>query len=685
MLFYSFTLKCSKYAGKKTYFTLSSAFADSRSAGCHAVAEVNDLLYSENEDKRYLFISSGTPESWRMAAAFSEKEKISPQVLCDYLKSPLKAKGGVQTFSVSNLREITAKEFNEAFRKADDKDYLDDCRQALYRLDIDFFDNAEFKLREEITPADALTKKEALSRAQKILADQSLIDELSRIYSNKNVQRFYGHPVHYKLVAGNREAALEIVRLLVEALHSRNRLLSRRLSVISEITEGCYNESDLVSLFRRATGTTIVIELRGSNGNHGNYASAYERVTSYFSDLVQKHHQDVLCVFIEHSDNPGFTPSLMAKVEEHINVIEVNEGAGNRQEATNYLRRLVKNADYEVMSAKEIKEALTEKLSYTASDIYRIYNKFYNTGLKDKLYRAYQTANYVTVKKEKPKGDAYVHLQEMVGLTEVKGIIDQIIAANKVQKMRSEVGLAQQKSALHMIFTGNPGSAKTTVARLLAEILKKEGVLESGAFVECGRSDLVGQFVGWTAPQVRQTFRQARGGVLFIDEAYSLVDDRDGCYGDEAINTIVQEMENQRDSVIVIFAGYRDKMEGFLEKNEGLRSRIAFHVDFPDYNADELTRILSLMAKDRGYELDGAVLTRCTDIFRAACAEKEFGNGRFVRNLLEQALMKQSRRIMEESGGKPLTRDELLRLTPSDFEVNLSDRYAKKNVGIGFV
>ncbi len=236
-----------------------------------------------------------------------------------------------------------------------------------------------------------------------------------------------------------------------------------------------------------------------------------------------------------------------------------------------------------------------------------------------------------------------------------------------------------------MIFTGNPGSAKTTVARLLAEILKKEGVLDSGTFVECGRSDLVGMYVGWTAPQVKRKFKEARGGVLFIDEAYSLVDGKDGLYGDEAINTIVQEMENQRDSVIVIFAGYKDKMKGFLARNEGLRSRIAFHVDFPDYDADELIQILSLMAKERGYELDDPILARCRDVFRAACAEKEFGNGRFARNLLEQAILKQSQRIMTESNGQPMTRDELLKLAPVDFEVNLSDRYAKKSIGIGFV
>ena len=681
MLFYGFKLEC-EYAGKKT---LAKAFEESRRDGWSAVARVNDLLCEESDEAKYVFISNGRPHAWQMAAAFSEKTKVSVQMLQELLKPALKERGGVKSFSVSGLHEITAQDFQKARRKADDENFLDDCRRTLFNLDVDYFDNCQFKLQEELQEEGTLTKKEAMLRTKELLPDQSLLDEMARIYSDENVRRFHGHPVHYKIVAGSQESALTAARLLTKALYSQGRLLSRRLAIISEIKEGCFDENDMENLFRWAAGTTLVIELRGSNEDHANYASAYERVTEFLSDLVKRYHHSALCIFIERTDNPGFTPSLLAKVEEHIDIIAISEGAGNRKEAAGYLRRLVKSADFEVMDKAEIEESLGEKTSFTASELFEIYNRFYKNGLKNKLYRAYKTATYVATDKNPTHGDAYKQLQEMVGLTEVKKIIDQIIAAHKVQQMRSKAGLAKQRSALHMIFTGNPGSAKTTVARLLAEILKREGVLDSGAFVECGRSDLVGKYVGWTAPQVKTKFRQARGGVLFIDEAYSLVDDRDGLFGDEAINTIVQEMENQRDSVIVIFAGYKDKMKSFLAKNEGLRSRIAFHVDFPDYNADELTQILVLMAKERGYEPDDLILAQCRSIFRDACAEKEFGNGRFVRNLLEQALLKQSQRLMAESGGKPMTRDELLRLAPSDFEVNLSDRYAKKRAGIGFV
>ena len=272
----------------------------------------------------------------------------------------------------------------------------------------------------------------------------------------------------------------------------------------------------------------------------------------------------------------------------------------------------------------------------------------------------------------------------MIGLTEIKGIVDQIINANKVQKVRSLMGLDSYGASRHMIFTGNPGSAKTTVARLLAQILKKEEILESGNLVECGRADLIAKYVGWTAKTVRKKFREAQGGILFIDEAYSLVDDSNS-FGDEAINTIVQEMENHREDVIVIFAGYPEKMESFLQKNEGLRSRIAFHLNFPDYTENELLEILVLMAKEKGYSsLDDATKEKCLDIFSSACKNEEFGNGRFARNLLEQAMLRQSDRIIRESKGKQISKRKLNTLIATDFEVNATKQYAKPAKRIGF-
>ena len=271
----------------------------------------------------------------------------------------------------------------------------------------------------------------------------------------------------------------------------------------------------------------------------------------------------------------------------------------------------------------------------------------------------------------------------MVGLTEIKSIIDQIVSSQKINKLRVEMGLDVTGISKHMIFTGNPGSAKTTVARLLTTILYEEKVIDRNRFVECGRQDLVGRYVGWTAKQVEEQFRKAMGGILFIDEAYSLVE-REGLYGDEAINTIVQMMENYRDTVIVIFAGYPDKMERFLEKNEGLRSRIAFHIDFPDYNADELCDILKLMSKNKGFTLDGEAEEKCRRIFDEACKNAEFGNGRFVRNLLEQAIIKQSSRLVNEYSNGKIDKSVVSLLSADDFDINAAKVYKTEKIAIGF-
>ncbi len=253
----------------------------------------------------------------------------------------------------------------------------------------------------------------------------------------------------------------------------------------------------------------------------------------------------------------------------------------------------------------------------------------------------------------------------MVGLNKAKEIINNAIDAYKVRGMYYSKGYKQDSASMHMVFTGNPGTAKTTVARLFSRILYENEVIPVGHIVEVGRGDLVGKYVGWTAKIVKEKFKEAKGGVLFIDEAYSLVDDRDGMYGDEAINTIVQEMENQRENVIVIFAGYPDKMEKFLDKNPGLRSRIAFHVHFDDYSTEDLLNIADIMAEDMGLKIVPDAKNKLRDIFNEAIQQKDYGNGRFVRNMLEKARLKQASRLIKLDYNK-VSADDVKQILPED-------------------
>lgn len=251
------------------------------------------------------------------------------------------------------------------------------------------------------------------------------------------------------------------------------------------------------------------------------------------------------------------------------------------------------------------------------------------------------------MKKERKPGTAKKELDNMVGLASVKDIIHKAIAHYKLNKLCIDKGITREKASLHMVFTGNPGTAKTTVARLFAEIMKDEEVLSTGTFVEVGRADLVGDHVGATAPLVKKKFKEAQGGVLFIDEAYALCDSYENGYGDEAINTLVQEMENHRDDVIVIFAGYTEPMQKFLDRNPGMLSRIAFQVNFEDYTTDELCDITKLMVSKKHMTITEAAMNKLRKNFDIAREESDYGNGRFVRKTLEEAEMNLAERILQ--------------------------------------
>ncbi|MBR4905099.1 MAG: AAA family ATPase [Selenomonadaceae bacterium] len=591
----------------------------------------------------------------------------------------------IKSIRVEDLEEITANKFAKIFDRANRSDNFNfDYYQVNQDLGLDSLENRTFKLSETICPEKRLTFEKATSKAEKLLADETFKEEFKRIYAKENAHHFYGQPVHYKIIAGNSNAALSLSNLLVAALYTNKRLVSRRINLISNVSENCYDEVDFEKILENAAGGTVIIELSGERVNTGQFAHAYEEVVNFIAETVKRFQRNTLCIFVELADKPGFAPQLTARLQDDLHIIELHEGAGNRDTALSYLKKLMTDDASALYTDEELLEAMGDKLTFSASDIYTIREKLFNNSLKNKTYPAYREIDRLSITSEDKSNDAYTDFQDMIGLVEQKALIEQIIAAHRVQKMRLDMNLDKQKAALHMCFTGTPGTAKTTVARLIAQILARDGVLKTGRFVECGRADLVAKYVGWTAKAVRAKFREARGGVLFIDEAYSLSDGEHATFGEEAINTIVQEMENHRDNVIVIFAGYPDKMKYFLDHNEGLRSRIAFHIDFPDYTPDELTEIFKLMAKKRGYEISDEVAEHCRKIFKRVAKKKNFGNGRFVRNLLEQAWLKQAQRIIKEKEDGTVTKEDLISFKVEDFDVNVDKKY-KHERKLGFV
>ncbi len=256
------------------------------------------------------------------------------------------------------------------------------------------------------------------------------------------------------------------------------------------------------------------------------------------------------------------------------------------------------------------------------------------------------------------------------------------MAFARMQKRMEELGGKPDNVSFNMMFTGNPGTAKTTVARLVARILYEEGIIKKGKFMEVGRSDLVAVYIGQTAVKIKKVFKDIKGGVLFVDEAYSLCDGYYNGYGDEALATIVQEMENNRDTV-VIFAGYPREMEELLNQNPGLRSRVPIRLHFDDYSLDELVAITEFEARRKGYRLARTAKTKIRDICDAAMKEKDFGNGRFCRLLVERAELKHALSITDRV--EKIGKTELFTLKNNDFEMPGNMQEEKNDIfSIGF-
>jgi probable Rubsico expression protein CbbX len=256
--------------------------------------------------------------------------------------------------------------------------------------------------------------------------------------------------------------------------------------------------------------------------------------------------------------------------------------------------------------------------------------------------------------------------EELVGLAPVKSRIREIAALLLIDKLRRNLGITAANPGLHMSFTGSPGTGKTTVGLKMADILYQLGYIKKGHLLTVTRDDLVGQYIGHTAPKTKEVLKKAMGGVLFIDEAYYLYKpDNERDYGSEAIEILLQVMENQRDELVVVLAGYKEPMDKFFESNPGLSSRIANHIDFPDYSTEELLKIAKLMLEEQQYQLTPDAEVALERYIQKRKERPLFANARSVKNALDRARMRQANRIFD-SRGQILTKKELVNLEAED-------------------
>lgn len=665
-------------------------FAGSRTTGR---SESNDNLYSRYSDSE---IESINDELYKLYLKYenyvlvvTDRGEFDLEVLAaitlTYRESPEMVAVILEKFPdccVASERNITCEEFRT---ELENRRLVSSGRTILGKLSIGyragFFDPFPFELEENVLTFPKTSKAKSMKRAKQILGSKNLIEEIERIYSRENLREYVGHPVHYLISAGDLGAAMDIEELLIRALDSNGRLPSCRQMIMKNITRSAYRDDRFKQVIESAEDGIMVMVL-DQQADIGRFATDFHDVTKCIGELVNKLKKDTLFIFIEIMGKSFRNDDALANITSRADIIQLTEGSGDKECAEKYLAELVSKTPFEVSDMKEVFGYLPKAESYTVTDIYSAFNSWYGSGLKTHVYKAYRDKKKFEIKVTKPKDKPYDELKSLIGLKEAKRVVDDIISAGKLMKAREQMGLNTEANSLHMLFSGNPGSAKTTVARLIAQILKEEDIVKSGAFVECGRQDLVGKYVGWTAKIVEDKFRAASGGVLFIDEAYSLVEDG-RTYGAEAINVITQLMENYRDSVIVIFAGYTEKMQEFLDQNEGLKSRISFHLNFPDYTSDELADILKLMSEKREYHIDEDAISYCREIFEKAVREENYGNGRFVRNLLEQAIIRQSSRVMEESAGRKLSKEEICILKRPDFK-DLTCSGVKQSSVMGF-
>lgn len=263
--------------------------------------------------------------------------------------------------------------------------------------------------------------------------------------------------------------------------------------------------------------------------------------------------------------------------------------------------------------------------------------------------------------------------QDLVGLAPVKQRIKEIAAFLVVSRARLQLGIESAQPNLHMCFTGNPGTGKTTVALRMAEMLHRLGYVRKGHVVSVTRDDLVGQYIGHTAPKTKEVLKKAMGGVLFIDEAYYLYrpeNERD--YGQEAIEILLQVMENNRDDLVVILAGYKDRMDTFFQSNPGMSSRIAHHIDFPDYTQPELLEIAKKMVATMHYKFDEKALIAMSEYIAHRQAQPHFANARSIRNALDRARLKHANRVFQyaSEASKDATAEELSTITEADIRAS---------------
>ena len=641
---------------------------------------VNDILneFNSNLEEGDLSINVTSIEKTQLKLSISSSLNSESDIEREIV-SLLQALGINPKYSIEK-EEVSVKEFAKSISDGTKQGFINDPDDICQKYTVG---DKRYCLRQNDFNEEMIGEDLDSS-----IVFQSIEEEKKRIFSPSAPKEFICHPVHYVIASDNEDLRIETRRQLLSALYKANRLKSRRVSILSlnplqNVFSANYKESGTIAnrLYNKGEGGTVIISgTKAEEENDDCFTPSDNGELEAIMFNANMHRDNVLTV-IELDDNEESLNEIK-ELSDKMDFVILKENLVYDQGAKEYLQLLAKKDG--INNIESLLDKVVEGEGYHYSNLSSLY-KTWKEERKKSAFPAYSSfmSNLNIENARKPKGNAYKELQGLIGLENAKRVIDEAIAYFKMESFMAKRNLKISSPSRHMVFYGAPGTAKTTVARLFAQIMKENGVLSKGELVEVGRKDLVGKYVGWTAMQVERVFKIAEGSVLFIDEAYSLVDGRDKLYGQEAINTIVQMMENMRENTIVIFAGYEKEMKEFINQNPGLRSRIPFHVHFPDYSDSELLEILKLVASKNNYSLTEGAECKARDIFKTASLSKDFGNGRFVRNLFEKATMKKALRL-SSSLDDFISDTELLTLREEDFEMPEEYSNERKTRVIGF-
>ena len=594
---------------------------------------------------------------------------------------------------IISMKEVTIGAFGRMVRTSS---YIEEANDVLAKYGIEDISMSLARHGTELLISESKDKESSMALCRELLCENTVLPEIRRIFDPNAPKKFTAHPVQYIIMSDSASVRKSIRELLLSSLWEAGRLQSRRvyLSLGSNVTRMRRRFFEplkfeyLEKLYDAQRGGAIVLPFAGAQGDEDGNTKTANSDMNRIQDmlpLIREFRHDVLSI-IEIGRKDESLYRMICRELAGVVMVKLDESVVFRQEAEDYLKRSAAKAN--ISDVQSLLQELPETdEGFVLTDLQNIYDRWFDGYLHHTIYPSYRDFRMLgeTTVAEEPKGAAYQELISLIGLKEAKATIKQMLDYHRAHNIFSAHGRSiGKKPSMHMVFMGNPGTAKTTVARLVARIMKDNGVIPVGNLIEVGRQDVVDRYVGGTAPKVKSLFSRAKGSVLFIDEAYSLVDGKRGMYGDEAISAIVQEMENHREDTVVIFAGYPSEMEKLRDTNPGLRSRIAFRVNFEDYSKEELVEMVEKFAKDDNMKLSEEAREKLATVIEIRVREclnaLASGNGRLARNLYEKIRMRQATRIVNTA--PDMITDEMLgELTAEDLDIEPEKKTGSEGIG----